>query len=137
MLRVIRHTFYRSGNLLIDAVFKTNEGVIHKSIVCQNAVPKITTAQKTKEASLADRTMELFGAIFEQLAGNQRMSSIVDETLMCIVTFASQNVRFKNVFLTQCYTLATTKKSSILRLLIERLLSLAPQSNTSEMRLIF
>jgi len=51
------------------------------------------------------------------------MDPIIEETLMGIVTFASQNLRFKNAFLAQCYTLSTTKKSSILRLLIERLLA--------------
>lgn len=88
----------------------------------QNAVPKITAAQKAKEQSLAEKTMELFGTIFEQLAGNQRMDKIIEETLMCIATFASQNIRFKNVFLTNCYTLSTNRKGSILRLLIERLI---------------
>jgi hypothetical protein len=72
MLRVIRHTFYRSGCLLIDPIFKLpgEKKLQQRSIVSQNAVPKITTAQKTKESSLADRTMELFGSVFEQLAGN-------------------------------------------------------------------
>ena len=90
MLKVMRHTFYKSGTLLNDLIFKTSaEEKVHKSIVSQNAVSKITTYQKTKEKSLADKAMELFGTIFEQLAGNQRMNTIIEETLMCIVTFAS------------------------------------------------
>lgn len=47
----------------------------------QNAIPKITSAQKTRETSLADKLMELFGIIFEKLAGNQRMSKIIEEAL--------------------------------------------------------
>jgi hypothetical protein len=87
-------------------------------------------SQKKKESSLADRTMELFGSIFEQLAGNQRMDAVIEETLMCIVTFASQNIRFKNAFITQCFSLSNSKKSSILRLLIDRLLVQSPNFYT-------
>lgn len=65
------------------------------------------------------------------------MDAIIEETLMCIVTFASQNIRFKNVFITQCFSLSTAKKCSILKLLIDRLLAQGPQSNTKEMKLIF
>ena len=128
MLKVVRHTFYRSGCLLIDPVFKTpgEKRLQQRSIVSQNAVPKITTAQKTKETSLAERLMELFGSIFEQLAGNARMDAVIEETLTCIVTFASQNIRFKNAFITQCFSLANAKKCSILKILIDRLLAQAP-----------
>jgi hypothetical protein len=79
--------------------------------------------------------MELFGTIFEQLAG--KFEGVIDEALMCIATFASQNIRFKNAFLAQCFTLSSSRKSTILRLLTERLLVQTPQSNTSEMRLLF
>lgn len=54
------------------------------------------------------------------------MDTIIEEALMCMVTFASQNVRFKNTFLSPCYTLASAKKSTILKLLIECLLAQTP-----------
>jgi len=72
MLRIIRHIFYKSGMLLLDPVYKTpgEKKMQQKSIVSQNAIPKITSAQKGKEASLADKLMELYGIVFEKLAGN-------------------------------------------------------------------
>jgi len=72
MLRIMRHIFYKSGMLLLDPVYKTpgEKKMQQKSIVSQNAIPKITSAQKGKEASLADKLMELYGIVFEKLAGN-------------------------------------------------------------------
>lgn len=67
MLRIIRHIFFKSGILLLDSIFKIpgEKRLQQRSIVSQNAVPKITAAQKMREQSLADKTMELFGTIFE------------------------------------------------------------------------
>ena len=53
-----------------------------------------------------------------------------------MITFASQNVRYKNAFISQV-NLATAKKGTVLKLAIERLLIQSPQSNTKEMRLLF
>jgi hypothetical protein len=67
--------------------------------VSQNATTKIKASQKTKEVSLVEKMMELFALIFESLTGNSKLDNVVEEALMSMITFASQNLRFKNAFI--------------------------------------
>lgn len=87
----------------------------------QNATPKIKASQKTKEVSLVEKMMELFALIFESLTGNSKLENVVEEALMCMITFASQNLRFKNAFISQINLSA--KKGTVLKLAIERLMA--------------
>lgn len=48
--------------------------------------------------------MALFGTILDNLGSNQKFEKLVDETLMTMVNFASQNVKFKNAFIAQNQT---------------------------------
>ena len=89
------------------------------------------------EGSLGEKLLTLFASIIEQLGSNSKFTPIIEELLKTLTTIASQNVKFKNLFLLQLSSVATSRRNSLLKLLIDRLMALNRGANTAEMRLLF
>lgn len=51
------------------------------------------------EGSLGEKLLTLFASIIEQLGSNSKFTPIIEELLKTLTTMASQNVKFKNLFL--------------------------------------
>ena len=104
MLRILRHVYFHSGVLLIDHLYaQTSKNdpsfSAAKSFISQNAQTRVTSQVNKKTSTLGEKTMEMFGTILENLGGNVKFEKIIDETLMTMINYASQNVKFKNAFI--------------------------------------
>ena len=85
MLQLIRHLFYGSGNLLLPFVEQSFE---------------VSTAGTSKnvKSTQAEKLMNLFGQILEELGAQKQYEPVICEALMTMITFASLNYKFKNCF---------------------------------------
>ena len=92
--------------LLIDRLFtkESQELAPAKSFISQNAQTRVNSQAAKKLQSQGEKAMALFGTILDNLGSNQKFEKLVDETLMTMVNFASQNVKFKNAFIVQNQT---------------------------------
>ena len=143
MLKILRHVFFHSGALLIEQLYEIQNKSADpnfsqtKSFINLNAQTKITAQSKKKETALSEKTMELFATTLENLGGNVKFEKIIDETLMTMINFASQNVRFKNQFIAATSNLSHSKRSNVLKIVVYRVMNLQHQTNRQEMRLLF
>ena len=81
--------------------------------------------------------MELFGTMLENLGGSTKFEKVIDETLMTMINFASQNVKFKNQFIAATSGLSQSRRTNVLRIVVDRVMNLQHQTNRQEMRLLF
>lgn len=96
MFGLIQHIFFNSETLLTDMIFdKTDEAMLVKSFVSQNAMTKSTALRRKKETMVGDMLINLFGHTIDQIS----ITSVLEKCLECMTTVASQNKRFKNAFL--------------------------------------
>jgi len=68
--------------------------------------------KKSKEASLGDSMISLFGQTMEQI----QIGSVVEECLNCMVTVASQAKKYKNAYLAQCASLQGSKRNTLIKI---------------------
>jgi len=78
--------------------------------------------------------MTMFGQILELLSG---YSEIVEECLQTMTNFSSQTNKFKNAFLLASTANTTTKRTNILKLIVDRILIQRHQDAAKETKLLF
>ena len=76
--------------------------------------------KKETFATQSDKLISLFGQILEETG---KFEAIMSECLMTMITFASQNNKFKNCFIQAISVSTQSKKVPLLKLLTERILS--------------
>ena len=104
MLSLIRSLFFDSKDILIDVVFERQQEVA--------VIKKRQTAQ-----SCADRLANFFCQIMDETFGCKN-ENLFAECLTTIITFASQNNRFKNFFY---MPVDGVRRTTLLKLLCEHL----------------
>jgi hypothetical protein len=82
-----------------------------------NAQTKVAAREK-KDASLCERLLNLFGQVLELLNGHQEITT---ECLMTMINFASQHIKFKNAFLNSSSSQVSAKRTTVLKLVLDRL----------------
>ena len=91
--------------------------------------------KKDTFATQSDKLISLFGQILEETG---KFEAIMSECLMTMITFASQNTKFKNCFIQAISVSTQSKKVPLLKLLTERILSYQNlQLNSKQQRLLF
>ena len=123
MFKILRHVFFESGTLLGNSDLGKNAGISEeqmqqKSFVSMNAQTKVS-ARPDKSQTFGEKLMALFSQVLELLSSNQ---PVMRECLLTMVNFASQNGKFKNAFLQAASSQVSTKRTSVLKMVVERLL---------------
>ena len=126
MMQLVRNLFYDSQDLLLPFA----ENLMDAS---QMQGPK-----KVPKQSQADKLMGLFAQVLEELGGQKPFEGLLCETLMTMITFASQNIRFKNCFVQPLTVSTQSKKVSLLKLICDKIRGFGNlQSNSRVLRLLF
>lgn len=134
MFGLIQHIFYNSETLLTDMIFdKTDEAMLVKSFVSQNAMTKSTALRRKKETMVGDMLINLFGHTIDQIS----ITSVLEKCLECMTTVASQNKRFKNAFLQSCQALQGSKRNTCVKVVCADVLNESFQGNSRKMHLLF
>ncbi|CDW71951.1 UNKNOWN [Stylonychia lemnae] len=119
MLQILRHLFYQSSQILIPLLFPKSSG---QSIMSTRTVQ--AKQLSSKETQIGDKFVQLIQNLVEDL--DQGSEVIVQETYMTALTFASQNVRFKNAFI-NVSSAQQQKKQSLIKVLSEHLLNMSAE----------
>ena len=104
MLQLIRNLFYDSARLLVSFVSPSGDvGMLsklegHKSYL---GTRKGSTAGKREAllVSQSDKLVNLFGQILDELGPQKSQEPLLCECLMTMITYASQNAKFKYCFM--------------------------------------
>jgi hypothetical protein len=82
--------------------------------------------------------MGVFAQIVEEIGTQKQFDNLLCETIMTMITFASQNIAFKNCFLQPLSVSTQSKKVSLLKLVCDKLRGFTNlQSNSRVLRLLF
>lgn len=130
MLQLARNLFYDSSSLLISFVEQGPDA---------SSLRKKTTMQPAvRSASQSEKLVALFAQILEELGQQREFEPIVSEALMTMITFASQNQKCKNCFVSATSVSTQSKKVTLLKLVCDRILGMGHlQSNSRLLRLQF
>jgi len=91
-----------------------------------------------KSGNLAEKLMNLFGQVLEELGAQKQFENLTCETLMTMITFAGQNMKFKNCFVANINVSTQSKRVTILKIVCEKIQSMGNlQSNSRHLRLLF
>lgn len=75
-----------------------------------------STMKKKSEAGIGEKLINLMSMILEEFGNNQQYEQIMHECLKTCITYASQNVNFKNTIISN----ATTKKNSLVKIISDK-----------------
>lgn len=82
--------------------------------------------------------MNLFGQVMEELGAHKQYEPLICEALMAMITFASQNFKFKNCFVQPIGVSTQSKKITILKLVTDKIQTFTNLQSTSKvLRLLY
>lgn len=96
-----------------------------------------SVAQKAKKqkVQLHQKMIDLFASILTELAPHGRFETIQVETLKTMTTLSAQNARFKNLFLAPTSTSQSSKKVSLLKIVVDKLANESQQGNSQRLKI--
>jgi len=104
MLLLIRNLFFDSKNLLVSFVMQSGDvNMLRKVEGVKTYLNNKKSLNSSKEGgglcqSQSDKLINLFAQVLEELGPTKALEGLLCDCLMTMITFASQNVKFKNSF---------------------------------------
>ena len=120
MLQMVRNLFYDSSELLLAFVMPSTDANMLSKIDGQKSYMNKKAPKKDTFATQSDKLISLFGQIFEETG---KYEGLMSECLMTMITYASQNNKFKNCFVQAISVSTQSKKITLLKLISDRILS--------------
>ena len=123
MLQLTRNLFFDSQNLLLAfSVANPDANQFSKLESVQAARNmKKPTVKKDVFASQSEKLLNLLGQILEELGSQKQFEQIICECLMTMITFAGQNIKFKNLFLQPINVSTQSKRVTLLKLVGDKI----------------
>jgi hypothetical protein len=91
-----------------------------------------------KLTSQSDKLVNIFGQLLEELGSQKCFEPILCEGLMTMITFAGQNIKFKNCFIQPINVSTQSKKVTLLKLISEKVMTQGNlQANSRVTRLLY
>lgn len=122
MLGLIRHLFYDSKELLPYIFFNPTGDQEAKAMKSQQGARPFTgKSSKSALAPLSDKLVNLFAQILEELGPQREYEPVLCDCLLTMITFASQNSKFKNTFLLPADVSTQSRRVTLLKLILEHI----------------
>lgn len=122
MLGLIRHLFYDSKELLVQVFFNPVGDVDAKAMKSQQSTrPFAGKSSKSALAPLSDKLVNLFAQILEELGPQREYEPLLCECLLTMITFASQNIKFKNAFVQPVDVSTQSRRVTLLKVVCEHI----------------
>ena len=117
---MVRNLFYDSSELLLAFVMPSTDANMLSKIDGQKSYMNKKAPKKDTFATQSDKLISLFGQIFEETG---KYEGLMSECLMTMITYASQNNKFKNCFVQAISVSTQSKKITLLKLISDKILS--------------
>lgn len=134
MLQIIRHLFYASEDLLVPLTLLPSQDMGNQNL---SRISNNAKKPQAKKDTLGDKLLGLWSQIYDELGSETRFNEILCETLRCMITFAAQSHKYKNVFGNNLQPATSAKKGSLLKQVTDKLLTEGLNTNTQRLRLTF